>query len=55
MKEPEKAIRAPGKEMLARAEATDAEQDARYGKDQRGEDWPEERQRRQTRWSLTSS
>ena len=49
MKEQEKVIRAQVKEMLARAEATDAEEDARYGKDKRGDELPEELQRRETR------
>jgi len=49
MKEQEKAIRAQVKEMLARAEATDAEEDARYGQDKRGDELPEELQRRETR------
>ena len=49
MKQQEKAIRAQVKELLARAEATDAEEDARYGKDQRGDELPEELRRRETR------
>jgi len=49
MKEQEKVIRTQVKEMLARAEATDAEEDARYGKDKRGDELPEELQRRETR------
>jgi transposase len=49
MKEQEKVIRAEVKTMLARAEAADAEEDARYGKDQRGDELPEELQRRETR------
>src|SRR5512143_1621032 len=49
MKEQEKVIRAEVKAMLARAEATDAEEDVRYGKDQRGDELPEELQRRETR------
>jgi transposase len=49
MKEQEKLIRAQVKEMLARAEATDAEEDARYGKDKRGDELPAELQRRETR------
>src|SRR5258705_9582444 len=36
MKEQEKAIRAQVEELLARAEAADAEEDARYGRDRRG-------------------
>jgi len=49
MKEQEKAIRAEVKAMLARAEAADAEEDTRYGKNQRGDELPEELQRRETR------
>jgi len=49
MKEQEKLIRAQVKEMLARAEAADAEEDARYGKDKRGDELPAELQRRETR------
>jgi transposase len=49
MEEQEKAIRAQVKEMLARAAATDAEEDARYGKDKRGDELPAELQRRETR------
>lgn len=49
MKDQEKLIRAQVKEMLARAEATDAEEDARYGKDKRGDELPAELQRRETR------
>src|SRR6266403_795528 len=36
-------------ELLARAEAADAEEDALYGKDKRGDELPEELQRRETR------
>ena len=46
MKEQEKAIRAEVKAILARAEAADAEEDARCGKNQRGDELPEELQRR---------
>jgi hypothetical protein len=49
MKEQEKFIRAQVKQMLAQAEATDAEEDARYGKDKRGDELPAELQRRETR------
>ena len=49
MKEQEKAIRAQVEELLARAEAADAEEDALYGKDKRGDELPEELQRRETR------
>jgi len=49
MKEQEKAIRQQVKELLERTEATDAEEDRRYGKDSAGEELPEELQRRETR------
>jgi hypothetical protein len=49
MKEQQKAIRAQVKALLAQAEAADAEEDARYGKDKRGDELPEELQRRETR------
>ena len=49
MVEQEKRIREQVKEMLQRAEATDGEEDARYGKDSAGDEWPEELQRRETR------
>ncbi len=49
MGEQEKLIRKQVKEMLQRAEATDAEEDARYGKDSAGDELPEELQRRETR------
>jgi transposase len=49
MKEQEKLIRAQVKELLARAEATDAEEDARYGKRTRGDELPAELRRRETR------
>lgn len=49
MKEQEKLIRAQAKEMLARAEATDDEEDATYGKDKRCDELPAELQRRETR------
>ncbi len=49
MKEQEKLIRAQVKELLARAEATDAEEDAKYGKDKRGDELPTELRRRETR------
>ena len=47
--EQEKAIRQEVKEMLAQAEAVDAEEDARYGKECAGNELPEELQRRETR------
>src|SRR6266853_1011615 len=49
MKEKERQIRAEVREMLAQAEAADAEEDALYGADQRGDELPEELQRRETR------
>ena len=49
MGEQEKAIRRQVQEMLARAEAVDAEEDARYGKECAGDELPEELQRRETR------
>ena len=49
MGEQEKAIRKQVKEMLGRAEAADAEEDRRYGKDRAGDELPEELQRRETR------
>jgi len=49
MVEQEKLIREQVKEMLQRAEATDGEEDARYGKDSAGDEWPEDLQRRETR------
>src|SRR5262249_55069629 len=49
LKEKERQIRAEVRELLAQAEAADAEEDALYGAEQRGEEWPEELQRRETR------
>src|SRR6202163_1158748 len=49
MKEKERQIRAEVRELLAQAEATDAEEDAQSGADQRGDELPEELQRRETR------
>jgi hypothetical protein len=49
MGEQEKVIRQEVKEMLAQAEAVDAEEDARYGKECAGDELPEELQRRETR------
>jgi len=48
-KEQEEAIRRQVEEMLAQAEATDAAEDGQYGKDKRGDELPEELQRRQSR------
>jgi transposase len=49
MGEQEKVIRQEVKEMLAQAEAVDAEEDARYGKECAGNELTEELQRRETR------
>jgi transposase len=49
MKQQEKAIREQVKELLARAEAIDAAEDASYGKDRRGDELPEELRRRESR------
>ena len=49
MAEQEEEIRKQVKELLGRAEAADAEEDRRYGKDRAGEELPEELQRRETR------
>ncbi len=49
MQEQEKALGEQVKEMLARAEAVDAEEDERYGKERAGDELPEELQRRETR------
>lgn len=49
MQEEEKRLRAQVKELLAKAEAADAAEDARYGKDAAGEDLPQELQRRESR------
>src|SRR5277367_3544779 len=42
MKEKEKDLRSQIKDLLAQAEAADAEEDARHGKDKRGDELPEE-------------
>lgn len=49
MKEKQKQLREEVRELLARAEAVDAEEDARYGKNQRGDELPAELRRRKTR------
>src|SRR6266851_3132755 len=49
MKEKERAIRAEVRALLAQAEATDAAEDALYGAEQRGDELPEELQRRESR------
>jgi transposase len=49
MKEEEKRLRKEIRELLSRAEATDAEEDERYGWDRRGDELPEELSRRKDR------
>lgn len=49
MEEKEQALRGEVKRLLAQAEATDSEEDTLYGRDQRGDELPEELQRRETR------
>ena len=49
MEEAEARLEAQVRELLARAEAVDEEEDARFGEDQREEDLPEELRRREDR------
>src|ERR1700689_427827 len=49
MAEQEVAIREQVKELMAKAAAADAEEDTLFGKDKRGDELPEELQRKQTR------
>lgn len=49
MKEEEKRLRKEIRDLLHRAEATDAEEDERYGWDRRGDELPEELSRRKDR------
>lgn len=49
MREKEKDLRSQIKDLLAQAEAADAEEDARHGKAKRGDELPEELGRRETR------
>src|SRR6202047_2195303 len=49
MQEEEKRKKEAVKRLLAEAEATDAEEDARYGRDRRGDELPAELARRETR------
>ena len=49
MKEKEKDLRAQVKDLLAQAEAADAGEDARHGRDQRGDELPAELSRRESR------
>ena len=49
MKETEKRLREEVRKLLNEAEAADKEEDSRYGRDRRGDELPEELQRRETR------
>ena len=49
MKEEEKRLKEEVKRLLEQAEATDAEEDTRYGRDRTGEELPAELARRETR------
>jgi transposase len=49
MKEKEKDLKAQVKELLAQAEAADAEEDQRHGRGKRGDELPEELARRESR------
>jgi len=49
MEEKEQQLREEVKKLLAEAAAVDAEEDARYGKNRRGDELPEELTRRETR------
>src|SRR6266568_7925302 len=49
MDETEKRLREEVRKLLTQAEATDKEEDKRYGGDRRGDELPEELQRRETR------
>src|ERR1700729_1099927 len=49
MKEKEKQLKAEVKQLLGQAEAADAEEDARYGRDRTGDELPAELERRETR------
>jgi transposase len=49
MKETEKRLREEVRQLLNQAEAADKEEDSRYGRDRRGDELPEELQRRETR------
>src|SRR6202795_2838247 len=49
MKEEEKRLKEEVKRLLEQAEATDAEEDTRYGRDRRGDELPAELARRETR------
>jgi transposase len=49
MKEEERSLREEVRKLLAQAKAADEDEDARYGKDKRGDELPEELNRRETR------
>src|SRR5450755_3690880 len=49
MEETEKRLREEVRKLLGQAEAADKEEDSRYGRDRRGDELPEELQRRETR------
>jgi len=49
MQETEKRLREEVRKLLKQAEAADKEEDSRYGRDRRGDELPEELQRRETR------
>lgn len=49
MKQTEKRLREEVRRLLGQAEAADTEEDARYGRGQRGDELPEELRRRETR------
>jgi transposase len=49
MRETEKRLREEVRRLLNQAEAADREEDSRYGRDRRGDELPEELQRRETR------
>src|ERR1700740_2538264 len=49
MKETEKRLREVVRRLLSQAETADEEEDSRYGRDRRGDELPEELQRRETR------
>ena len=49
MGEKQKQLKAEVKQLLEQAEAADAEEDARYGRDRRGDELPAELERRETR------
>jgi len=49
MEETEKLLRKEVQKLLKQAEAADEEEDKRYGRDRRGDELPEELQRRETR------